>query len=100
MLLGCCQPCQGGALSLPEIADALDLGSDLFKVLYLLRTPLLCSCLNLALRMQCHAVAIVIMVLQTRHWHIQACSGVTGDGLVEGIDWIVSDIGQRIFMMD
>ena len=45
-------------------------------------------------------VSLKISLKQTRHWHIQPCSGVTGDGLVAGVDWIVSDIGQRIFMMD
>ena len=35
-----------------------------------------------------------------RHWHIEACSAVSGAGLVEGISWIVDDIAQRIYMMD
>ena len=35
----------------------------------------------------------------TRHWAIQACSAVTGDGLVDGVDWMVQDIASRIFMM-
>ncbi len=35
-----------------------------------------------------------------RHWHIQACSAVTGEGLVAGIDWIVDDIASRIFMLE
>ena len=33
-----------------------------------------------------------------RHWQIVPCSAVTGEGLVEGIDFIVSDIAGRIFM--
>jgi len=33
-----------------------------------------------------------------RHWLILPCSAFTGDGLVEGIDWIVSDIAGRVFM--
>jgi ADP-ribosylation factor-like protein 2 len=28
-----------------------------------------------------------------------ACSAYTGNGLLEGIDWIVNDIASRIFMM-
>jgi ADP-ribosylation factor-like protein 2 len=28
-----------------------------------------------------------------------ACSAVTGEGLVDGIDWVVQDIASRIFMM-
>jgi ADP-ribosylation factor-like protein 2 len=34
-----------------------------------------------------------------RHWKIIPCSAVTGDGLVDGMDWIVRDIGSRIFML-
>lgn len=56
-----------GALKSAEIAEALELGSDVFT---------------------------------TRHWALQPCSAVTGAGLVEGIDWMVSDIASRIFMMD
>jgi ADP-ribosylation factor-like protein 2 len=35
-----------------------------------------------------------------RHWHIQACSAVTGEGLLQGIDWLVTDISSRIFMAE
>lgn len=34
-----------------------------------------------------------------RHWSIVGCSAVTGEGLAKGVDWMVSDIGSRIFMM-
>lgn len=34
-----------------------------------------------------------------RHWAIFGCSAMTGDGLVEGIDWMVEDISNRIFML-
>jgi len=34
-----------------------------------------------------------------RHWSIQGCSGHTGLNLIEGVDWLVRDIGARIFMM-
>mmetsp|Transcript_27400 Transcript_27400/g.31265 ORF Transcript_27400/g.31265 Transcript_27400/m.31265 type:complete len:189 (-) Transcript_27400:205-771(-) len=37
-------------------------------------------------------------IFQNRHWSIQSCSAVTGDGLAEGINWIVKDISQRICM--
>jgi ADP-ribosylation factor-like protein 2 len=33
-----------------------------------------------------------------RHWRIIACSAVLGDGLVEGIDWMVKDISSRVFL--
>jgi ADP-ribosylation factor-like protein 2 len=37
---------------------------------------------------------------QTRHWAVVPCSAVTGEGLIEGINWIVGDVAARIFMMD
>ena len=36
---------------------------------------------------------------QNRHWSIRGCSAVTGEGLKEGMDWIVDDIASRIFML-
>lgn len=35
-----------------------------------------------------------------RHWKIVSCSAISGDGLAEGIDWLVQDIASRIFLMD
>lgn len=35
----------------------------------------------------------------TRHWGIIPCSAKTGEGLLEGIDWLVYDIASRIFML-
>ena len=39
-------------------------------------------------------------IYQNRHWSIQSCSAVTGDGLAGGVEWIMSDISNRIFMMN
>ena len=36
---------------------------------------------------------------KNRHWNIQPCSAVTGLGLVEAMDWMVEDIGNRIFLL-
>ena len=36
----------------------------------------------------------------SRHWGIIPCSAVTGEGLLDGVDWLVYDIASRIFMMD
>ena len=36
---------------------------------------------------------------QNRHWSIRGCSAVTGEGLVEGMDWMVEDVANRIFML-
>ena len=33
-----------------------------------------------------------------RHWKIESCSAVTGEGLVAGVDWLVRDISSRVFM--
>ena len=33
----------------------------------------------------------------THHWRIVGCSAMSGDHLLAGIDWIVSDISARIF---
>jgi ADP-ribosylation factor-like protein 2 len=34
-----------------------------------------------------------------RHWKILGCSAMSGEGLSEGFDWLVEDIGSRIFVM-
>ena len=34
-----------------------------------------------------------------RHCHVIGCSGVTGEGLKDGFDWIVDDISSRVFIM-
>ena len=34
-----------------------------------------------------------------RHWQIFACSGMTGEGLEKGFNWIVEDISSRVFIM-
>ncbi|KAI8347092.1 ARF-like protein [Mortierella sp. GBAus27b] len=39
--------------------------------------------------------ALALTSLQDRQWHIQACSALTGDGLFEGLDWIVAQIGSH-----
>ncbi|KAI9905405.1 hypothetical protein PsorP6_013626 [Peronosclerospora sorghi] len=36
----------------------------------------------------------------SRHWKIISCSAATGDGLADGIDWLVSDVASRIFLME
>jgi ADP-ribosylation factor-like protein 2 len=35
-----------------------------------------------------------------RHWRIVGCSAWTGEGLIDGVDWVVRDIAGRIYMMD
>jgi ADP-ribosylation factor-like protein 2 len=36
--------------------------------------------------------------IHSRHWAILPSSGVTGSGLYQGINWMVNDISDRIFM--
>jgi len=36
--------------------------------------------------------------IHSRHWAILPSSGVTGSGLYQGINWMVNDISNRIFM--
>jgi ADP-ribosylation factor-like protein 2 len=44
--------------------------------------------------------ALNLDTIGNRHWNIQSCSAVTGEGLVEGISWLVNDISSRIFLLD
>ncbi|GAB4826932.1 ADP-ribosylation factor-like protein 2 [Ancistrocladus abbreviatus] len=37
---------------------------------------------------------------KTRHWKIIGCSAYTGEGLLEGFDWLVQDIASRIYVLD
>ncbi|GJN41272.1 hypothetical protein PR202_gn00620 [Eleusine coracana subsp. coracana] len=37
---------------------------------------------------------------RSRHWRIVGCSAYTGDGLLEGFDWLVQDIASRIYVLD
>lgn len=38
--------------------------------------------------------------LKKRHSKVVPCSAVTGDGLVGGFDWIVSDVGAKMFFLE
>jgi|TARA_B110000003_G_scaffold123643_2_gene126031 ADP-ribosylation factor-like protein 2 len=44
--------------------------------------------------------ALGLKTLVNRHWNIVACSAVTGEGLLEGFDWLVKDCADRIYMFD
>ncbi|KAK7834573.1 adp-ribosylation factor-like protein 2 [Quercus suber] len=35
-----------------------------------------------------------------RHWQIVGCSAYTGEGLLEGFDWLVQDVASRIYVLD
>jgi ADP-ribosylation factor-like protein 2 len=34
-----------------------------------------------------------------RHWKIVACSATAGTGVVDGFDWIVKDVGNRVYLL-
>ncbi|KAI8874681.1 ARF/SAR superfamily, partial [Backusella circina FSU 941] len=36
--------------------------------------------------------ALGLTGLKDKQWHIQACSALTGEGLYEGLDWVVLQI--------
>eukprot|EP01025_Chloroclados_australasicus_P017688 TRINITY_DN1901_c1_g2_i2.p2 TRINITY_DN1901_c1_g2~~TRINITY_DN1901_c1_g2_i2.p2 ORF type:complete len:185 (-),score=12.10 TRINITY_DN1901_c1_g2_i2:117-671(-) len=38
--------------------------------------------------------------LKKRHVKLISCSAISGEGLLEGFDWIVCDIGSRVYMLD
>lgn len=38
-----------------------------------------------------------LVSIKTHHWKIWSCSAVTGEHIVEGIDWVVNDIAERLY---
>lgn len=38
--------------------------------------------------------------IKSHHWQILGCSAVTGEKLLDGINWLIDDIASRIFTMD
>ncbi|XP_064402566.1 ADP-ribosylation factor-like protein 2 [Halichondria panicea] len=44
--------------------------------------------------------ALELDSILTHHWEIVACSAVTGEALLKGMDWMTSDISARVFTMD
>lgn len=46
------------------------------------------------------AEILELPTIKTHHWQIYKCSAITGENLVEGINWIIDDISARIFYID
>ena len=46
------------------------------------------------------AAALELEKIKMHHWQIVACSAVTGENLLQGVDWILDDISRRIFTLD
>lgn len=42
-------------------------------------------------------VALHLDQITTHTWRIQPCSAVTGEHLMEGIEWAIKDVGRRIY---
>ena len=38
--------------------------------------------------------------MTSRRWHIEGCSALTGEGLLQGLDWCAKDIGSRIYLCE
>ena len=41
------------------------------------------------------ATELNVASIKTHNWHIQTCCALTGEGLYEGMDWIVSNVGRK-----
>lgn len=45
-------------------------------------------------------LALGLPDVRSHHWRVLACSAVTGDSLLEAVDWMLDDIASRIFTLD
>ncbi|KAI0643628.1 ADP-ribosylation factor family-domain-containing protein [Trametes meyenii] len=41
--------------------------------------------------------ALDLPSIKSHHWRILPCSAVTGQNLVEGLDWVVDDVANRLY---
>ncbi len=41
--------------------------------------------------------ALDLPSIKSHQWRILACSAVTGQNLVEGLNWVVGDVANRIY---
>lgn len=41
--------------------------------------------------------SLALTDIKTHAWRIQPCSAITGENLIEGLDWAVKDVGSRIY---
>uniref|UniRef100_D8QMD0 ADP-ribosylation factor-like protein 2 n=1 Tax=Schizophyllum commune (strain H4-8 / FGSC 9210) TaxID=578458 RepID=D8QMD0_SCHCM len=42
-------------------------------------------------------LAIDLPSIHSHNWKIQSCSAVTGENLLEGLDWVVNDVAGRLY---
>lgn len=41
--------------------------------------------------------ALDLQSIQTHQWRILPCSAITGQNLVEGLDWVVGEVASRLY---
>ncbi|KAH9950144.1 GTP-binding protein [Amylocystis lapponica] len=41
--------------------------------------------------------ALDLLAIKSHHWKILPCSAVTGENLVNGLDWVVDDVAGRLY---
>lgn len=74
-----------GALSAQEIKDVSQPWISLL------------SCLNAQFL---NSQILELDKITTHHWSVSGVSAVTGDKLLNAIDWLIGDIAKRIFTLD
>lgn len=67
--------------------------------------PTLCICIHFTIfvvhsRLWSWLQVLELDSITTHHWLILGCSAVTGENLLQGIDWTINDIASRIFTAD
>jgi ADP-ribosylation factor-like protein 2 len=82
-----------GSLSAEEIKDVRVL---YFKLITIKDVKLYTLALNICMWYQ----VLQLDEIKSHHWQIVGCSAVTGEHLLEGVDWVVNDIAARIFTLD
>ncbi|KAE9399099.1 ARF/SAR superfamily [Gymnopus androsaceus JB14] len=41
--------------------------------------------------------ALDLNSIKSHHWKILSCSAVTGENLIDGLDWVVDDVARRLY---
>lgn len=47
-----------------------------------------------------HTQILELDNIKTHHWSVVGVSAVTGDKLLNSVDWLIGDIAKRIFTFD
>jgi ADP-ribosylation factor-like protein 2 len=77
-----------GAMTAEEIATALDL------------TTTCSSSDNNINSDNSSSVGSISGMTKKRRWRVQRCSAVSGEGVLSGFEFITSDVGSRMFLLD